>query len=154
MPEYACHKRVWALKIAEVIAAPKPTIAELEAILEGNVAGDVQGFIVPAEKRFAAIPVPGKWLAQHDPQPGGYLVFYKDGYRSYSPAAAFEEGYTLLDGSGQSPEAIQHEGAGNLAFLLSVIRCGEKLSDAEEVNVRRVIGLLNGRPAAPAGSAA
>jgi hypothetical protein len=37
---------------------------------------------------------------------------------------------------------IRHEAAGNLAFLLSVIRCGEQLSDDEEANVRRVIGEL------------
>src|ERR1035438_3716874 len=34
---------------------------------------------------------------------------------------------------------IRHAAAGNLGFLLSVIRCGEKLSDDEEQNVRRVI---------------
>ncbi len=38
---------------------------------------------------------------------------------------------------------IRHEAAGNLAFLLSVIRCGETLSEAEENNVRRVIDALN-----------
>lgn len=27
---------------------------------------------------------------------GGYLVRYEDGYMSWSPAKAFEEGYTLL----------------------------------------------------------
>lgn len=34
---------------------------------------------------------------------------------------------------------IRHEAAGNLAFMLSVIRCGEQLSAGEEENVRRVI---------------
>jgi hypothetical protein len=38
---------------------------------------------------------------------------------------------------------IRHEAAGNLAFLLSVIRCRESLSEAEEANVRRVISQLN-----------
>jgi hypothetical protein len=37
---------------------------------------------------------------------------------------------------------IRHVAAGNLAFLLSVIRCGEKLSEDEEQNVRRVIAEL------------
>jgi hypothetical protein len=37
---------------------------------------------------------------------------------------------------------IRHEAQGNLAFLLSVIRCGEQLSDDEEANVRRVIAEL------------
>lgn len=37
---------------------------------------------------------------------------------------------------------IRHEAAGNLAFLLSVIRCGESLSEAEQQNVRQVIRKL------------
>jgi hypothetical protein len=28
---------------------------------------------------------------------GGYLVIYEDGYQSWSPAEAFEEGYTRLE---------------------------------------------------------
>ena len=34
-------------------------------------------------------------LKKHDPQIGGYYVVYPgDGYKSWSPAQAFEEGYT------------------------------------------------------------
>ena len=39
---------------------------------------------------------------------------------------------------------ICHEAAGNLAYLLSIIRCKEELNDEERANVYRVIGLLNG----------
>ena len=39
--------------------------------------------------------------------------------------------------------SVEHEAAGNLAFLLSVIRCREDLSEAEEANVRRVIKRLH-----------
>lgn len=45
----------------------------------------------------------------------------------------------------QTPEIntdIRHAAAGNLAFLLSVIRCGEPLSTDEEANVRSLIGRL------------
>lgn len=35
--------------------------------------------------------------AKHDPEVGGYFVRYEDGYTSYSPAAAFEGGYTELE---------------------------------------------------------
>ncbi len=38
--------------------------------------------------------------------------------------------------------SVFHEAQGNLAFLLSVIRCGERLSPDEEANVRRVIERL------------
>jgi hypothetical protein len=37
-----------------------------------------------------------EYLDKHSPQAGGYYVVYEDGYRSYSPAAAFEAGYTLI----------------------------------------------------------
>ncbi|MCK9988658.1 MAG: hypothetical protein AzoDbin1_05130 [Azoarcus sp.] len=29
---------------------------------------------------------------------GGYYVVYEDGYKSFSPAIAFESGYTRIDG--------------------------------------------------------
>ncbi len=38
--------------------------------------------------------------------------------------------------------SILHEAAGNLAFLMCVIRCGEQLSPEEEANVRRIISEL------------
>jgi hypothetical protein len=38
--------------------------------------------------------------------------------------------------------SVHREAAGNLAFLLSVIRCGEQLSENEVANVRRVIQRL------------
>ena len=42
------------------------------------------------------VRVDGQYLRQHRPEVGGYYVVYKDGYKSYSPAKAFEEGYTRL----------------------------------------------------------
>ena len=45
----------------------------------------------------------------------------------------------------QTPEgnnSVAHAASGNLAFLLSVIRCGESLSTDEESNVREVIKRL------------
>jgi hypothetical protein len=35
-------------------------------------------------------------MHKHKPQVGGYYVLYKDGYASFSPASAFEEGYDLI----------------------------------------------------------
>lgn len=42
------------------------------------------------------LPVPLAFLDRHKPENGGYYVRYADGYESYSPAKAFEEGYTLV----------------------------------------------------------
>jgi hypothetical protein len=40
-------------------------------------------------------------MIKHAPQVGGYYVRYPDGYESWSPAKAFEEGYT------EAPFALQ-----------------------------------------------
>ena len=40
------------------------------------------------------------YLEKHDPAAGGYFVEYDDGYESFSPAKAFNEGYTLVEDSG------------------------------------------------------
>ncbi len=42
------------------------------------------------------VNVSQEWLDKHKPEIGGYFVVYEDGYQSYSPAKAFEEGYTRL----------------------------------------------------------
>jgi hypothetical protein len=79
MPRYRCHKEVWALKILSINANPTGESAALEV-----------------EYPFSPVPVDDVWLGRHNPQAGGYLVFYEDGYRSYSPAKAFEEGYSRI----------------------------------------------------------
>ena len=80
MPLYVCHKEVWALKIAG-ISLPQNEAWDAELAFDGG--------------RFAPRLMARTWLDKHNPEVGGYLVFYKDGYVSYSPAKAFEEGYTL-----------------------------------------------------------
>lgn len=85
MPRYLCHKEVWALKIASIDQAPASQVAEGGSWL-----------IQPADDGYAAFEVPHSWYAKHFPQPGGYYVVYADGYKSYSPAKAFEEGYTPI----------------------------------------------------------
>jgi len=80
MPRYKCHKEVWALKIA-------------------NIKSDGEGctaLILPEDARYAVFKVSADYMEKHKPEVGGYYVVYKDGYLSYSPAEAFEEGYTLV----------------------------------------------------------
>jgi len=79
MPRYQCHKRVWALKIKAVYF---------------NQDGSVD--IVPEESGYARFTVPPDKAAKHEWSIGGYYVQYEDGYVSYSPAKAFEEGYTRI----------------------------------------------------------
>ena len=80
MPRYQSHKKVWALKIAGI----EPS------------AEDGSAWIIPEDKRYARFSVPSEYMTKHGPQVGGYYVVYDDGYKSFSPAKAFEEGYTLI----------------------------------------------------------
>lgn len=40
--------------------------------------------------------VPRNFFARGAPTRGDYIVIYEDGYKSWSPAKAFEEGYTRV----------------------------------------------------------
>lgn len=83
MPRYQSHKRVYALKIAEIRRRPF-----------GNAG--VEHTLVPADEGYAPFVLSLEYLEKHDPEPGGYYVVYDDGYKSYSPAKAFEEGYVRV----------------------------------------------------------
>lgn len=77
LPRYRSHKLVRALKI-------------------GTIAFDGKGgaSITPADDGYAPFTVDAAYINKHTPQAGGYYVVYDDGYKSFSPAKAFEDGYT------------------------------------------------------------
>lgn len=88
MPRYKCHKEVWALKIAAIESAP----ANAERVHAG---GD--WLLFPQEEGYGPVLVGhDDYFVKHKPQVGGYYVVYEDGYKSYSPAAPFESGYTRI----------------------------------------------------------
>ena len=81
MQRYQCHKQVWATKIKAIefdqdgsakIATDLPTCPSLKS---------KSGF----RERFKG--------SENDL---GYYVEYDDGYQSWSPTKAFEEGYSLI----------------------------------------------------------
>jgi hypothetical protein len=86
MPRYKCHKEVWALKIASIKRDGEGEYRETEG----------SAIITPADEGFAPFAVDHEYMHKHKPEVGGYCVVYKDGYKSYSPAEAFEDGYTRL----------------------------------------------------------
>ena len=90
MPKYKSHKEVWALKIKEVI------LDRDKAGEEGRET-DGSATLVFEEDGYAPIKVNHEYVRKHNPKAGGYYVVYKDGYKSWSPAEAFEEGYTRID---------------------------------------------------------
>lgn len=85
MPCYVSHKEVHALKIAAI-----------------EFAADGSAMVAPADKGFAAFPAKAGYRAKFradlhgDQDDLGYFVVYKDGYESWSPTKAFEEGYTKV----------------------------------------------------------
>ena len=80
LPRYRCHKEVRAVKIHRI-----------------DTHLDTVDAVVVPEDGFAPIPVSARFLWKHEPEAGGYLVLYDDGYVSYSPAEPFEKGYSLID---------------------------------------------------------
>lgn len=100
MPRYQSHKRVWALKIGAV----------------GLGAASGGALLVPDDTRYRPIDVSAEYMRKHDPQPGGYYVVYADGYQSYSPAEAFEGGYTRLAPSGEAVNNLPRRASERLSL--------------------------------------
>ena len=84
MPRYKSHKEVWALKIKDI------------SLGHTHDDGTEYGMITPEEEGYAPFEVSKEYFDKHKPNIGGYYVVYKDGYKSFSPAGAFEEGYTSV----------------------------------------------------------
>lgn len=79
LPRYKCHKEVCALQIKSI-----------QPVVGGSA------IITPVEGSYAPFTVDADYVAKHKPQATGFYVVYDDGYRSYSPSKAFEEGYTRI----------------------------------------------------------
>jgi hypothetical protein len=79
MPAFISHKRVWALKIAKV-----------------HVDDDGQGIALAFENPSFALRAFTSSQLEHKPIPkaGMWFVQYEGGYFSFSPADAFEKGYS------------------------------------------------------------
>lgn len=76
LPLYRCHKLVRAARIER---------------WEQDGFGVTRLFLSTGDH----LRVEAGWIESRKAQAGGYFVQYEDGYQSYSPAAAFEAGYTL-----------------------------------------------------------
>lgn len=76
LPRYKCHKEVHAAKILKVFMPETHTYLVLE--VNGKEVG------ITESKEYGE---------KHKPYAGGYYVVYEEGYTSFSPAEAFENGY-------------------------------------------------------------
>ena len=81
MLKYVCHKTVHAAEILAIIGNR----------LEIKSADGIDTYV----------DVSSEFMAKHNPQLCGYLVEYEDGYMSFSPAKAFENGYDLVPDQAQ-----------------------------------------------------
>ena len=88
MPRYKCHKEVYALKIMAIYR-------DSEIARQEQRETDGSAVIIP-EDGYAAFRVDAGYINKHKPEVGGYYVVYADGYKSFSPASAFESGYARL----------------------------------------------------------
>ena len=89
MPKYKCHKEVHALKILEIV------LDSDVAQSEGRET-DGSAMITPEDEGYAAFRVDHDYVRKHKPEVGGYYVVYAGGYKSFSPAEAFESGYSNI----------------------------------------------------------
>lgn len=76
---YRSHKEVKGAKIKDIIRD-----------------ADGKRFLRFEDNDDVRLEMNDKWFERHKPERGGYLVRYKDGYTSFSPAEAFEEGNTRI----------------------------------------------------------
>ena len=77
LPLYDCHKQARAAQILAV---------------RHHV--DRTGTLVFMNPDFPNLNVESAYMEKHKPESGGYFVVYKDGYASFSPQRAFEDGYS------------------------------------------------------------
>ncbi len=89
IPTYVCHKHVQAFKIG-IIDLDEDVAKRLDRDTTGGAA------LLSSDVLGPAVTVDIAFMRRCNPKVGGYYVRYEDGYESYSPAKAFEEGYMPL----------------------------------------------------------
>lgn len=81
LPLYQCHKKVRAAKITEIESHENDGTGSRTMVF-GEIGGS----------KFLT----DEWKDRFKPEVGGYYVIYEDDYTSFSPAKAFEEGYSRI----------------------------------------------------------
>lgn len=79
LPKWKCHKVVRAARIIRIDGNPHDIGSHLNVTLDCGV-----------------VTVEASVFSRKVATPGDYLVIYDDGYISWSPAKAFEDGYTAI----------------------------------------------------------
>lgn len=104
LPKYKCHKVVRALKIKAMIG-------------KGNLnSKHISTVIIPEDEnysRFEVIDYADK--VKGDGKDLGYFVQYEDGYISWSPTKAFEDGYTKIEECSEDINTVMESKANSKA---------------------------------------
>ena len=132
LPLYQCHKQVRAAKIKEIAHKPNPDATGRSA------ASSYGATITLSDDRYAKFDVSPEYVNKHEPEPGGYYVVYEDGYTSYSPAAAFENGYSPVLAMAQQNSLV--ESAGAMVGASAAISGQQRISHREELERLLVSG--------------
>lgn len=147
MPKYLCHKQVWALKIKTVAVHASGDTAVSDAEFQASDA--FQGAqLIPVEDGYAPFHVSADWFRKHKPEAGGYYVVYEDGYKSYSPASAFESGYSLIPPAPTHQQRVMDEKAardGEISRLDAFITASPifaTLPTDEQARLRRQLDVM------------
>jgi len=84
MPRYKSHKEIHALKISAI-----------------EIHEDKSATISPADEGYSPFKTEVGWADRFkgDESDKGYYVVYKDGYTTWSPVNAFQDGYTPITNS-------------------------------------------------------
>lgn len=72
---------------------------EVEAYQVETIVRNKQGgaTLNTSEEGYPSIEVDSHFMLKHKPKAGGYYVIYADGYKSFSPQKAFEDGYEKIE---------------------------------------------------------
>lgn len=125
LPRYKSHKIVAAAKIIGI---------EDKLTLLLAVPG--------ADEKGSPTLMTVDWITRHKPQVGGYYVVYDDGYGSYSPAKAFEEGYKPIEPA-VPPDADDITIAASITRAMDILATPDMLFDTRAA--RKIItGLIAG----------
>lgn len=81
---FQSHKVVYAAKIVGITTTNEGAVFTLDPSWKNE------------NSEVFTLPVDAAYLQKHKPTVGGWFVHYGDGYCSWSPAKAFEEGYTPI----------------------------------------------------------
>ena len=131
MHKYQSHKVVTAAQIENAIMPPQPGAGVVVTFV-----GEGEPYTLKRSEfdRMCTMANDAGYTGGA-PIIGGYLVEYADGYRSWSPKDAFEEGYDLLQpSSGKSKIAGYRElTEEEIANMNAVKEWGKKLGDLVEI---------------------